>query len=234
MDLRQLESFVAVARHRHFTRAAEDLYLTQSAVSQQVRRLEPQVGLDLLRRTSRGVELTAAGAELLPRAEAILADVAGARAAMADAGVRDRRRRGAGGGHHGRRAAAAGGAGRVSPRAARHSRGAAPRDRRTRSPIWSGAARPTWASPPCARARPPPGSRPAPLRTEPLVVLVAARRPGRRRRERGGAVGAARAAVHPRRAGDRAARDGRRRARRPASARCRCSRSATRRRCACS
>jgi DNA-binding transcriptional LysR family regulator len=82
MDLRQLECFVAVARHRSFTRAADDLYLTQSAVSQQVRRLEAQVGLDLLRRTGHGVELTAAGAELLPRAEAILADVARARAAM--------------------------------------------------------------------------------------------------------------------------------------------------------
>jgi DNA-binding transcriptional LysR family regulator len=82
MDLRQLECFAAVARQRNFTRAAEDLYLTQSAVSQQVRRLEGQLGLDLLRRTSRGVELTVAGAELLPRAEAILADVARARAAM--------------------------------------------------------------------------------------------------------------------------------------------------------
>jgi DNA-binding transcriptional LysR family regulator len=82
VDLRQLECFAAVARQRNFTRAAEDLYLTQSAVSQQVRRLEAQLGLELLRRTSRGVELTAAGAELLPRAEAILADVATARAAM--------------------------------------------------------------------------------------------------------------------------------------------------------
>ncbi len=82
MDLRQLESFVAVARHRHFTRAAEDLYLTQSAVSQQVRRLEAALGIELLRRTSRGVELTAAGAELLERAEAILADVARAKAVM--------------------------------------------------------------------------------------------------------------------------------------------------------
>jgi DNA-binding transcriptional LysR family regulator len=82
MDLRQLECFAAVARQRNFTRAAEDLYLTQSAVSQQVRRLEAQLGLALLRRTPRGVDLTAAGAELLPRAEAILADVAGARAAM--------------------------------------------------------------------------------------------------------------------------------------------------------
>jgi DNA-binding transcriptional LysR family regulator len=82
MDLRQLEYFAAVARHRHFGRAAEDLYVTQSAVSQQVRRLEAELGLALLERTSRGVELTAAGADLLTRAEAILADVAGAQAAM--------------------------------------------------------------------------------------------------------------------------------------------------------
>jgi DNA-binding transcriptional LysR family regulator len=82
MDLRQLEYFAAVARHRHFRRAAEDLFVTQSAVSQQVRRLEAELGLALLRRTSRGVEVTPAGEELLARAEAILADVAGARAAM--------------------------------------------------------------------------------------------------------------------------------------------------------
>lgn len=82
MDLRGLECFVAVARHGSFTRAGETLYLTQSAVSQQVRRLEDGLGLALLRRTSRGVELTAAGAELLGRAEAILAGVAEARAAM--------------------------------------------------------------------------------------------------------------------------------------------------------
>src|SRR5699024_10912154 len=68
--------------HRHFTRAAEDLYLTQSAVSQQVRRLEASLGLTLLRRSSRAVELTPAGEELLVRAEAILGDVARARAAM--------------------------------------------------------------------------------------------------------------------------------------------------------
>jgi DNA-binding transcriptional LysR family regulator len=84
MDLRQLEYFAAVARHRHFRRAAEDLYVTQSAVSQQVRRLEAELGVTLLRRSSARppVELTPAGAELLARAEAILADVAGARAAM--------------------------------------------------------------------------------------------------------------------------------------------------------
>jgi DNA-binding transcriptional LysR family regulator len=84
VDLRQLEYFAAVARRRHFGRAAEDLYVTQSAVSQQVLRLEEELGLALLRRTPKGVELTPAGAELLERAERILADVASARAAMED------------------------------------------------------------------------------------------------------------------------------------------------------
>lgn len=83
MELRQLEYFAAVARHRHFTRAAEALYVTQPALSQQVRRLEAELGLPLLRRTSRGVELTAAGADLLAHAEKVLAEVADARADMA-------------------------------------------------------------------------------------------------------------------------------------------------------
>jgi DNA-binding transcriptional LysR family regulator len=82
MELRQLQYFAAVARHRHFTRAAQELYVTQPALSQQVRRLEAELGLALLRRTSRGVELTAAGEDLLVHAEAVLAEVAQARAQM--------------------------------------------------------------------------------------------------------------------------------------------------------
>ena len=82
MELRQLEYFVAVAKHRHFGRAAEAVYVTQPALSQQVQRLEAELGLALLRRTSRGVELTPAGEDLLGRAEAILAEVARARGAM--------------------------------------------------------------------------------------------------------------------------------------------------------
>jgi DNA-binding transcriptional LysR family regulator len=82
VELRQLEYFAAVARHGHFTRAAEALYVTQPALSQQIRRLEAELGLALLRRTSRGVELTAAGADLLVHAETVLAEVAAARADM--------------------------------------------------------------------------------------------------------------------------------------------------------
>jgi DNA-binding transcriptional LysR family regulator len=80
VELRRLEYFAAVARHGSFTRAAEELWITQSALSQQVRRLEAELGVALLRRTSRGAALTPAGEELLPRAEAILAEVALARA----------------------------------------------------------------------------------------------------------------------------------------------------------
>jgi len=71
-----------VARHRHFGRAAAEVYVTQPALSQQVRRLEAELGLELLRRGSRGVELTPAGADLLAHADAILAEVERARAEM--------------------------------------------------------------------------------------------------------------------------------------------------------
>jgi DNA-binding transcriptional LysR family regulator len=86
MDVRALECFVAVARHRHFTRAADELYLTQSAVSQQVRRLEAELGAALFVRGA-DVSLTPAGEELLPRAEAILRDLSDARAAVTGAAV---------------------------------------------------------------------------------------------------------------------------------------------------
>ncbi len=79
MELRQLEYFVAVAHHGQFTRAAEALWVTQSALSQQIGRLEAELGVALLRRTPRGAELTAAGEDLLARAELVLAQIAQAR-----------------------------------------------------------------------------------------------------------------------------------------------------------
>jgi DNA-binding transcriptional LysR family regulator len=72
MDLRQLQCFCAVAGHRHFTRASEELGLSQSSVSHNIRQLEVSLGVELFVRTSRTVRLTQAGEALLPRAEQIL------------------------------------------------------------------------------------------------------------------------------------------------------------------
>jgi DNA-binding transcriptional LysR family regulator len=82
VELRQLEYFVAVARHGQFTRAADALWVTQSALSQQIRRLEAELGVALLRRTPRGAEPTPAGEDLLVHAEAALAELARAREAI--------------------------------------------------------------------------------------------------------------------------------------------------------
>ncbi|RBQ17988.1 hypothetical protein DP939_21690 [Spongiactinospora rosea] len=75
--LREVGCFAAVARHLGFSRAAAELGISQPAASQAVGRLERALGLRLFERTSREVRLTAAGAALLPYAEALL-DGAGA------------------------------------------------------------------------------------------------------------------------------------------------------------
>jgi DNA-binding transcriptional LysR family regulator len=69
----------AVARHRHFTRAAEELHVAQSALSHQVRRLEAELGTELFERTSRRVSPTEAGEAVAARARRILAEVEGTR-----------------------------------------------------------------------------------------------------------------------------------------------------------
>jgi DNA-binding transcriptional LysR family regulator len=77
MELRHLRTIVAVAQHRSLTKAGEELYLTQSAISQQIRRLEQELGIEVFRRTSRSVELTAEGRVILGYAQRVLSEVDG-------------------------------------------------------------------------------------------------------------------------------------------------------------
>jgi acetyl esterase/lipase len=75
IELRHLRAFVAVADELNFGRAAARLYLSQPALSRQIRNLERLVGCDLLRRSTHRVELTLAGEALLDRARPLLRDL---------------------------------------------------------------------------------------------------------------------------------------------------------------
>ncbi|MBC8093730.1 MAG: LysR family transcriptional regulator [Pseudonocardia sp.] len=75
LDLRKLRYFAAVAEHRHFGRAAEQLYIAQPVLSRQIRALERELGCALLVRTTRSVQLTAAGEHLREEARSVFATV---------------------------------------------------------------------------------------------------------------------------------------------------------------
>ncbi|MFQ5802822.1 MAG: LysR family transcriptional regulator [Candidatus Methylomirabilales bacterium] len=71
MTVHQLRIFLTVARHRSYSRAAEDLYLSQPAVSIQIRELEQAIGAPLFERAGRNILLTEAGEALLPYAQRV-------------------------------------------------------------------------------------------------------------------------------------------------------------------
>jgi DNA-binding transcriptional LysR family regulator len=74
VEIRQLRYFVTVAKHLHFGRAAEELFVGQSPLSQQIMRLERDLGIKLFDRTSRRVALTPEGSRLLEDASRVLAE----------------------------------------------------------------------------------------------------------------------------------------------------------------
>jgi DNA-binding transcriptional LysR family regulator len=83
MDLRQLEHFLAVAEEQHFTRAARRVNIVQSGLSASIRALEEELGAPLFIRSTRRVDLTAAGRVLAEEARRVLAAARGARDAVA-------------------------------------------------------------------------------------------------------------------------------------------------------
>ncbi|MEU8841147.1 transcriptional regulator CynR [Streptomyces roseus] len=84
LELRHLRYLLAVAEHGSFTRAAEELHVSQPTLSQQIKQLERTVGVQLLDRTGRAVRVTDAGATFVPYARRALQDLAAAERAVLD------------------------------------------------------------------------------------------------------------------------------------------------------
>lgn len=75
MDFHRLKYFLAVVEHRHFSRAAEYCHVSQPSLSQQIRKLEQEVGEELFRRSRDSIELTDFGMDFLGHARSIMAEV---------------------------------------------------------------------------------------------------------------------------------------------------------------
>lgn len=82
MEFHQLEYFVAIAKYQSFTKAADEINVSQSSLSIQIHKLEQEFGVRLFERTTRSLLLTAAGKEFLPFAEKIMDDAQQAKETM--------------------------------------------------------------------------------------------------------------------------------------------------------
>lgn len=82
MEMRWLEAFVNVSEELHFGRAAQKMGIAQSVLSQHIRRLEKEINAQLFDRSTRSVEITAAGEAFLPHARSVLAGVEAGRFAV--------------------------------------------------------------------------------------------------------------------------------------------------------
>jgi len=89
MDIELIRTFIEVHRSRHFARAAENLFVTQAAVSARIKQLERILGQPLFTRERNNIQLTLAGHQLLPHAEAMLASWSRAMLATRHTGVAD-------------------------------------------------------------------------------------------------------------------------------------------------
>jgi DNA-binding transcriptional LysR family regulator len=83
LDTELLKTFLEVQKTRHFGKAADNLYLTQSAVSFRIRQLEQSLGVTLFNRFRNNIQLTTAGEMLLPHAQAVLSAIASAKQQIA-------------------------------------------------------------------------------------------------------------------------------------------------------
>lgn len=86
LSLDLLRGFRAAARHLSFTRAAQELHVTQSAISHEIKTLEEQIGKPLFRRAHRALQLTRAGEELYRAADEALALIDAAAGRVAESG----------------------------------------------------------------------------------------------------------------------------------------------------
>jgi len=86
VDTLGVQAFIAVAEHAGFQRAAEELHISQTAVTRRLQNLESHLGVKLIERTTRSVALTAIGSDFLPQAKRLVGELSNALTEIAESG----------------------------------------------------------------------------------------------------------------------------------------------------